>query len=374
VNFPYTIRKLRHRPGSLYVDFRLEGKRHCLALETLDKKVALLRAAELYAGFAGGTRSGRVTVEQYLLEYRAWADANKKPRTRKSEENALHPWLAFNHVKFLADVSHKQVDAFVTHLATKPALRGSVNGTTKETGRTLKPATVHSYISNLRTVFSMAVRWKYLQENPFHGVPLPTFEKPRNRTFTLDEIKRILLSTAEHSPECIDIFILYFLTGMRASEALRLQWDNVKWDEGFIELVGTKGRKVRDVPLGSIVRAMLRRRLGTKPFDTLIRRNTKRRMVRKFDLSFVSKEFKRMTILAGVPNAMLKQTRGTYATALLEVAGVSLLTAQSIVGHADIKTMKDYYHNPLGEDTLQKAAIIDAQFRELLPESLKRLG
>jgi len=369
---PYTIRKLRHRPGTLYLDFRLHGKRFCLALDTLDKGVAAIRARQLYEQHNGlpSPVTGRPSITQYLAEYRAWADSQKLPRTRKSEENALKPWVAFNTATYLDEIDARHVDRFIVHLAHKPALRGFRGGTSKALGHPLRPSTIASYIRNLRTVFSMAKRWKYLNENPFSSAPLPKVERQLPRIYAPHEIQAILRATAQHSPECLDVFLVYFLTGMRAAEALRLEWQDVKFDQCVIELRKTKGKKIRFVPMGPIVRElMLRRRGGVRPFDTM-QRSTVRHRQRRFDSIFLSKEFKRMATIAGVKDAQLKRTRGTYATALLEVANVSLLGVQSIVGHADIETTRQHYFNPISADILQKTSAIDAMFQPLLPEKL----
>ncbi len=78
---------------------------------------------------------------------------------------------------------------------------------------------------------------------------------------------------------------------------------------------------------------------------------------------------KRVAGLAGVKDATLKLSRNTYTTALLEIANVSTLAAQKIVGHANIETTGQHYFNPISEDVLKKVAVIDAIFEMILPKN-----
>lgn len=377
MNLPYSIRKLKHRPGSLYVDFRFGGRRHCISLETTDKHIARLRADEVYKRSAAGQmqHSGRVTVDQFLAEYRAWSSTQKSKRTLESEETALRRWQAVILKKYVADINEKDVDAFITQLAGAGAEYRFRNGKIAPRGSVLSAVTVRTYVRSLSAVFRMAKRWKYITHNPFHDAPLPAIERPMPRTYTLDEMRRILAAAAEHSPECLDIFIMYFVTGMRVSEAFRLEWQDVDFERGLIQLRRTKARKVRFVPMGPIARRVLiSRRSNEKPFDGFIRTYTDgRKRLRRFDVFYVGREFKRVAVLAGIKNAKLKLTRGTYATALLEVAHLSPLAVQSIVGHADIRTTQQHYYNPLSETVLEKSGIIDAEFEQVLPQKLKQL-
>jgi integrase/recombinase XerC len=269
-------------------------------------------------------------------------------------------------VQYVADLSARDVDGYIQFLSSKPALQSFRNGTTKPIGHVLAPMTVRSYVNNLRTVFSMARRWKYCTENPFTDVPLPKVERPRPRTYGVEEIRVILGATAQHAPECLDIFLVYLLTGMRSGEALRLEWHDVLFVEGIIVLHKTKGKKVRYVPMGPIVRRVFEsRREMAKPFGEFW--NTRCNHACTFTTDYVGRQWRRMAALAGVPNAQLKRTRGTYATALLEVANISPLGVQAIVGHADIATTQQYYFNPLSEDIMRKVPAIDAMFEEILP-------
>lgn len=371
---PYTIRKLKHRPGSLYVDFRIggyKGKRHVLALHTLDKQVARLKAAELFTQHAGTESlfTSRTTVDEFLTQYRNWANTQKPARTRETEEAALRRFCEFNQRKHIADITHRDVDLFIQHLASSFVVHRFRNGKHKPSTRKVSAPTIHSYIRTLRAIFQMAVRWKLISLNPFAEAPLPKYEKPLPVTFTMQEVRAVLDATAQHAPECLDLFIVYFLTGMRVSEALRLTWDDVDFERDVIVLRKTKGRKVRHVPMTAIVRNIfLRRRQFDTPWPPVLI-STKRNRKRQFKRDYVGRQFARMVKLAGIDHKPLKRSRGTFATALLEVAGLSVVSTTAIVGHADIRTTQDYYFNPIGAETFAKLSAIDAQFAEILPKS-----
>lgn len=107
------------------------------------------------------------------------------------------------------------------------------------------------------------VRWLYhegkLEKNPFFNIEMPRQESMPH-FITDDEILRIEKAS---SPKFLKIFRTAYLTGMRAGELLRAQWDQISWAwqlnpdtkknerRAFITLEAqtTKTRRSRTIPL-----------------------------------------------------------------------------------------------------------------------------
>jgi integrase len=95
-------------------------------------------------------------------------------------------------------------------------------------------------------MLNLAVEWFDLELKPIKYEMAK--EEPKERILTEQEIRRLI----EKSEAPLRHIILAALnTGMRKSEILNLEWDQVKLEEGFITLVAqkNKSRKTRRIPL-----------------------------------------------------------------------------------------------------------------------------
>lgn len=112
----------------------------------------------------------------------------------------------------------------------------------------------------LSGIFSIARReWKWINDNPFADLRLPTKPKPRDRRISSDEIERLCLS-ASYTPyskpetstqQIMAAFLLAIETGMRQGELLKIRWQDVYLSQRYIALYDTKNNDDRHVPLSS---------------------------------------------------------------------------------------------------------------------------
>ncbi len=137
---------------------------------------------------------------------------------------------------------------------------------TKETLRdwfgTLKvaPKTFNNIRSNLETFFRWCIRRGWL---PREWHELEAIEKRRSKpgtisTYTPEELRKLLTAAplALLSPLAIAAF-----TGARSEEIRRLEWKDIRLNEGFVELAAekTKTRSSRLVPICPALRAWIER-------------------------------------------------------------------------------------------------------------------
>lgn len=95
-------------------------------------------------------------------------------------------------------------------------------------------------IVKLSAIMRSAVADGLLQKNPAEAMELPKRAKKEVDPFELAEAERIIdkLYRTEHWPSLIyaALFEFLFFTGLRISEALALQWDDVNWSKRQIHV------------------------------------------------------------------------------------------------------------------------------------------
>ncbi len=140
---------------------------------------------------------------------------------------------------------------------------------------------------------------------------------------------------------------LLYATGMRVSEAVGLNIENVNLKLGYARCFG-KGRKERIVPIGrkaiDVVNDYLQylrpRLLGDRHSDALFLSRTGRRL----DRTNVWRLVRRHALAAGISSTVSPHTlRHSFATHLL-AGGADLRVVQELLGHADVTTTQVYTH------------------------------
>lgn len=206
-------------------------------------------------------------------------------------------------------------------------------------------------ISGLRTFF------KYLLlENIIHANPAELLESPRlgrdlPDTLNVSEIQKLFdaidLSSTEGERNKTMLEFLYGC-GLRVSEMTNLKISDVRFNDGFISVIG-KGNKQRLVPVGKgalkqmqtylhLVRSHIKIQKGHEDFIFLNGRGKKISRVMVFYI------IKNLAEKAGIRKTISPHTfRHSFATHLIE-GGADLRAVQEMLGHASITTTEIYTH------------------------------
>ena len=97
-------------------------------------------------------------------------------------------------------------------------------------GLDVSPKTVRNIVATFRVLWNSAKAWSYVERDPFGGIRLPRSRKPRQFSFTLNEVRRILAAAEEPFKT---FYWLAAETGMRAGELCGLRVDDVDFDSGI---------------------------------------------------------------------------------------------------------------------------------------------
>ena len=112
----------------------------------------------------------------------------------------------------------------------------------------LAESTVRGYMASLKTFLSWCVARDYLVVSPAAGVQLPTQKRREVRWLEQDNAKKLLKAAKGRALEGPVRVILGL--GLRRSEMINLEWDDVNFDASIVRVRGTKtNHALREVPL-----------------------------------------------------------------------------------------------------------------------------
>lgn len=106
-----------------------------------------------------------------------------------------------------------------------------------------KPATMRSYLVDVKTLFSFAVKRKFLRENTADAVDLPRLDDKPPGILTPAETRAVLESCVDHEPDALAVLVLCLFAGLRRAEAERLDWSEISPE--FIEVKAHKAKTRR---------------------------------------------------------------------------------------------------------------------------------
>jgi integrase len=187
----------------------------------------------------------------------------------------------------------------------------------------------------LRRMFNLAIDWGYIETNPVKGIELYKVPKRKVRFLTKEEIE-IVIACCEGQMK--DIVMVALHTGMRKSEILGLQWDNVDLSNKLIVLDKTKNNTIREIPMSSNVYALLLGKYQEKKpsRENYVFPNPDNEPYRDVAV------FRKAVRLAGI-ECRFHDLRHTFASQLV-MAGVDLVTVKELMGHSELDTTLIYAH------------------------------
>lgn len=249
-----------------------------------------------------------------------------------------------DYIEFLIAMDIKSIEA---------ATRGDVLlYLQKLNGEGKSSRTVSRHISSIRSFHQFLLREKVTTTDPTTHLELPKIEQKLPRVLSMEEIDKLIETPDRSKPQGIrDHALLEILygTGMRVSELIDLDLDDIHLSMGFVRVFG-KGGKERIVPLGNKAIAACtqyvneaRTRFISKqsgPIDALFVNMRGGRLTRQGCWKLLKGHALKANIQKKLTPHIL---RHSFATHLIE-NGADLRAVQEMLGHADISTTQIYTH------------------------------
>ncbi|PRP95495.1 Tyrosine recombinase XerC [Enhygromyxa salina] len=209
-------------------------------------------------------------------------------------------------------------------------------------------------INNGLTVLSRMTRFWYEREGlmaPRFKAGLIKLDEKEAEFYEPPEYEALVAAAAEVGPEVHALVLLMGDAGLRQGEVCALRWDDVRWQpEPLIRLKrsrykkkdqpGTKGRKIRSVPMTARLSAALQALPRSRRQVCVLIRESGEALTAKA----VKVRLEKAEAGAGIDGTGLShKLRHTFATRLV-AQSVRLWVIKELLGHKDLTTTQRYLH------------------------------
>ncbi len=216
--------------------------------------------------------------------------------------------------------------------------------------RPASPATIHRKSACLRSFYRHLRREGLRESDPTATLSAPRRSRKLPQVLTRNEVEKLLSQPRGTDPHALRdraLLELMYASGLRASEAIGLELDDVDVEERVLRARG-KGAKERIVPIGqAALRALAAYLERGRP--ALVKARAEVHLFVNFRGGQLTRQglykiVRRHAITAGLADRMSPHTlRHTFATHLL-AGGCDLRSVQEMLGHADVSTTQLYTH------------------------------
>ncbi len=343
------------KTGSLGISYMFQGKqiRKIIGPQNeRNKKLAKIILGKIEAQIKEGKhldiqKNEKIKFEEMAKTYlEAHSKLNK--RSFRRDETIIKNLLPFFGGRWLFEITSLDVENYK-----------------RKRKEQVATATVNREFACLRHIFTKAIEWDKLRENPAAKVKLFRIDNKRLRYLEREEMKKLIDACSEHLKP---IIIVALFTGMRKSEILNLKWRDLDFSQKIIYLLDTKNGEKREVYMNDIVYSVL---LGVKkhPDSGYVFCNKEGKPYGNVRRSFATALRK-----TGIKDFKFHDLRHTFASQLT-MAGIDLKTVQELLGHKtldmtlryahlspDHKRVKvDYFCNQFMDSVESKISTISAQ-------------
>lgn len=239
----------------------------------------------------------------------------------------------------------------------------------RKPGHSLSPYSVHGRYRSIRRFFNFAVLERWIESSPMARVRKPKLPKVIPPRLSVDEVKRVLhgLSRTEMPERNLALLMLYAISGLRLTEALRLKLSDIDFETGVV-IVWGKGDKQRVVPILLATQFVLQRWISRRPCSTSDRVFLSVKGTPLTE-SGVHTLFRRMKALLGMEGRFYPHLlRHTFANLYLQRTH-DFKGLQQTLGHAQSSTTLDLYAHfdaahlkRLHDEAMQVFELVDPLF------------
>jgi len=256
----------------------------------------------------------KITLKEFAVVYRQYINANRS--NFKSDIYRLEKLEEFFADIELQEITPMMIERFRT--------QRNVTGNSK--------ATINRYMALLKRMFNLAIGEGYLEKNVVRKIRFYS-EKDQIKDRTLSYEEEVALLNA-CSKQLKPIVIMALNTGMRKSEVLNLEWKNVDFTSRTIKVEKTKGKKVRYIPINTVLFEALQELKKDQKYSS-----------RVFPFDNIRAEWEN-----SIKNAKLNgqgitfhTLRHNFASCLIE-QGVDVEIVRSLLGHSSLLVTQRYVH------------------------------
>ena len=256
--------------------------------------------------------------------------SNNTLQSYKRDIRQFREYLESNNINY-TKVTEKTVKDYIENL--------------EERGK--KASTISRCIASIRSFYQYELKNKRVKKDPTEKIQSPKIEKKAPSTLTFKEVSLLL-----EQPKTVDLkgirdkamLEFAYATGMRVTEIISLDVEDVNLEEGFVTC--RTGKKQRNIPLGKLslkalkeymenARPVLNKDEGVKALFVNI---NGKRLTRQGFWKIIKYYKEQAHITKDITPHIL---RHSFATHLLQ-NGADLKAIQLMLGHSDISSTQVY--------------------------------
>ncbi len=213
----------------------------------------------------------------------------------------------------------------------------------------LRNITIHRYYAEIKTLFIFLHCEDYIKSNPIKNIKPPKVEQKQMRTFTAQEISKLLNAFDKnefYGMRNYCIMATLFSTGMRKMELMKLTTKDLNITNDLFRIEFGKGNKERYVPIGKTLRRILIQYLRMREefvgdeFCPWFFPNRNKQQMTASGLNILFRRLKVELNLTG-EKVSPHTIRHTFAKNYL-LNGGDVFSLQKIMGHAELETTRQY--------------------------------
>ena len=358
------LRKDGRWEGRIVIGYKENGKpktKNVLARTKAEclEKLEALKSEQQNKILAGGRD---LTVGEWLDRWYQYVDKPAlRPKTQAYHENMIYHHLTPELAKLpLQTVAPSDFQRFFTYLKRY----GRLNQV-EQKGTELSDQTVWGCRTIYNKAMQYAVQENLISFNPILGCKLSPPRPQEMKVLRQEEVQRLLLQAKEEG--FYELFLLDVTTGLRRGELLALQWEDLDFTTGVLQITKqvyvVKGKLTIGKPKTKSSERSIILPPAMLELLTAYKQNvyskwmfpSKRKPEQPLDPSYVSKRFRTMLQRAGCPSVRFHDLRHTFATLALE-RGMDIKTLSMLIGHSTTATTLNIYSH--STDAMKKAAAL----------------
>lgn len=309
-----SVRKIEE--NKYQIDYYLKGrkgKRKRINFKGTEKQ-AYLFEMELRKQHCGLQVSTNPKLIEVIPAYLDWMKLHRSPRTIERFETSMkHLVPVFGNLQ----VTRITPGIILTYQAMR---KGKV-----------KNKTINNEINNLKALITYMIDSDMAYQLPFKIKMLP-YIQPIPHVPAIEDINKLLDKIEDDMKRAFVLFL--WKCGLRYTEAARIRWENIDFNNDVVYLTETKGNRPRITILPAEIKDILNPVICP---DGWVFRNKNTGEPYKSIKTMLTTACKRAGINRITPH-MLRHAFGTYS---LTATG-DLRLVQSLLGHRDIKTTQFY--------------------------------
>ncbi len=354
----------KRQNGTWRAQIYIDGDRLNFGAKTKSECLKWLREIQSQIDLGLNFKSGKVSLSDYLASWMSTHEITLRDHTINRYKQLIRNYI---------DPDIGEIQLFKLHLSRVEQYYVEL------IERNVGVRTIREIHAILRKALNKAVTYGYIVRNPVQGAALPKYRHKEMQVLNESQVGQFLI-TAHSSPKR-SLYHLAVITGMRQGELFGLQWDDLNWIRGeiqvkrqvqrvprqpwkFVEPKTKAGR--RSILLGDASLGALR----WQKENLEVLRKAAGKKWQEFNLVFPSAvgtpfnpsnlriDFNRVLDQAGLPRIRFHDLRHTAASIMLN-HGVPVIVVSKILGHEKPSTTMNIYGHLINEMQQEAVRVMD---------------